>query len=91
VSLIKNGALKNRIAARFRLEQQQIDPKSLLSYSNLLSLISKILFVKLNTSIHNVNKKYFLISLSSQKSRFILVKYLDKYPLFTSKFLNYRD
>ena len=35
--------------------------------------------------------EYFLISLSSQKSRVILVKYLDKYPLFTTKFLNYKD
>ena len=91
ISLIKNGALKDRIAARFRLEQQKIDPKSLLSYSNLFSLISKSLLVNLTTSTHNINKKYFLISLSSQKARLILVEYLDKYPLFTSKFLNYKD
>jgi len=91
VSLIKNGALKDRVAARFRLEQQKIDSKSLLSYSDLFSLISKSLFVNLTTSIHNKNKEYFLISLSSKKARLILVKYLDLYPLFTSKYLNYKD
>jgi hypothetical protein len=91
VSLIKNGALKNRVAARFRLEQQKIDPKSLLSYSNLFSLISQSLLVNLTASTHNVNKKYFLINISSQKARLILVDYLDKYPLFTSKYLNYKD
>lgn len=91
VSLIKNGALKDRVAARFRLEQQMIDPKSLLYYSDLFLLISKSLLVNLTISTHNVTNKYFLISLSSQKARLILVEYLDKYPLFTSKFLNYKD
>jgi LAGLIDADG endonuclease/Cytochrome C and Quinol oxidase polypeptide I len=91
VSLIKNGALKDRVAARFRLEQQKIDPKSLLSYSDLFSIISKSLLINLTTSIHNINKEYFLISLSSQQARLNLVEYLDKYPLFTSKFLNYKD
>jgi len=91
VSLIKNGALKNRIAARFRLEQKIIDNKSLFSNSNLLSLISKTFFVNLTISTHNKKKEYFLISISSQKARLILVDYLDKHPLFTSKFLNYKD
>jgi hypothetical protein len=91
VSLIKNGALQNRVMARFRLEQQKIDSKSLLSYSDLFLLISKSLLVNLTTSIHNKNKEYFLISLSSQQARLNLVKYLNKYPLFTSKFLNYKD
>ena len=37
------------------------------------------------------NKEYFLISLSSKKARVNLVNYLDKYTLFSSKFLNYID
>lgn len=91
VSLVNKGSKKNRVAARFRLEQQKIDTKSQLSYLNLLSLISNSLLIQLRTSIHNVDKEYFLISLSSQKSRDNLVEYLDKYPLFSSKLLNYID
>lgn len=91
VSLVNKGSKKNLVAARFRLEQQKIDTKSQLSYLTLLSLISNSLLIQLRTSIHNVDKEYFLISLSSQKSREKLVEYLDKYPLFTSKLLNYKD
>ena len=39
VSLAKNGSLKDRVAARFRLEQQQVDFKSQMSYFNLFSII----------------------------------------------------
>ncbi len=91
VSLVKKGAKKNRVAARFRLEQAQIDAKSQMSYFNLFSLISASLLIRLGISIHNENKEYFLISLSSQKARDNLVNYLDKYTLFSSKLLNYRD
>lgn len=94
ISLVKNGALKNRIAARFRLEQQKIDTKSSLSYFDLMNDISKTLLVSLSTSIHGrtaVNKEYFLISVSSEKSRLELVNYLNKYPLFTGKILDYKN
>jgi len=91
VSLIKNGSKKNRVAARFRLEQQKIDTKSQMSYFNLFSLISTSLLIKLGISIHNGDKEYYLISLSSQKARANLVDYLDKYTLFSSKLLNYKD
>lgn len=93
VSLIKNGASKNRVAARFRLEQQKIDIAggSSLSYLDLFTTISKSLSITLTTSIHNGNKEYYLINLSSQKSRSILVKYLNNYQLFTSKLLNFKD
>ena len=91
VSLVKNGSKKNRVAARFRLEQQKIDTKSQMSYFDLFSLISNSLLIQLRISIHNENKEYFLISLSSQKARANLVNYLDKYTLFSSKLLNYID
>lgn len=139
VSLVKNGATKDRVAARFRLEQALVDSKSQMSYFNLFSLISTSLLIRLAVSNHknktipfsqlprsfvssqqpslpdpvSFNKKkeyrknrkeregnetkegavreYFLISLSSQKARANLVDYLDSYPLFSSKFLNYKD
>jgi LAGLIDADG endonuclease len=62
-----------------------------MSYFNLFSLISISLLVRLGESIHNDNKKYFLISLSSQNARANLVDYLNKYTLFSSKLLNFND
>lgn len=62
-----------------------------MSYFNLFSLISTSLLIRLGISIHNENKEYFLINLSSQKARGNLVVYLDKFSLFSSKLLNYRD
>ena len=91
VSQVKYGALKDRVSARFRLEQQQIDPKSNLSNFEFFSLISTSLLTRLTKSKHNGDKEYFLISLSSQKARVNLVNYLDRFPLFTSKLLNYKD
>lgn len=79
------------IRARFRLEQQKIDAKSQMSNLNFFLLISTSLLIQLKISIHNENKEYFLISLSSQKARANLVDYLDKYTLFSSKLLNYID
>jgi len=101
VSLVKHGALKDRVAARFRLEQSQFDFKSQMSNLNLFTLISKSLLVKLALSKHSSlglrpaikgrdKKEYYLISLSSQKARVQLVDYLYNYSLFSSKLLNYK-
>lgn len=91
ISLIETGAIKNRIAARYRLEQRITDPKTCQSYENVLNLIAFNFGISLSTSIHNKNIKYYLISISSSNSRLLLVNYFEKYPLFSSKLLNYND
>ncbi len=91
ISLIETGALKNRVAARFRIEQRMFDPNTGESYFNIMQSISIVLGVTLTTSIHNKDIEYWHISLSSLKARIILVNYLNKYLLFSSKLLNYRD
>lgn len=91
VSLMILGALKNRVAAQFRIEQSIIDSKSQLTYFGLFSIIATSLLVNLTFSTHNKSVKYFLINLSSEKSRIIMINYLNKYPLFSSKFLNYES
>lgn len=68
-----------------------MDSKSNFSYFSLFSLISTSLLIRLALSNHNNNIEYFLICVTSQKSRAILVDYLDKYPIYSSKLLNYRD
>lgn len=91
ISLIEFGALKNRVAARFRLEQRMYDPNTGESYQGIMMSIATALGVTLTTSIHNDNIQYWHISLSSLKARIILVNYLNEYLLFSSKLLNYID
>lgn len=91
VSLIETGAIKNRIAARYRLEQRMIDPETNESYKSVLNLIGLGFGVSLGTTVHNKNINYYIISISSSKSRLLLVDYFNKYPLFSSKRLNYND
>lgn len=90
VSLIQNGASKDRVSARLRLEQRMIDPNTGDSYFDVLSLIAASLGVTLKTSTHN-DVMYYLIEASSVKSRVLVVNYFSLFPLFSSKHLNYLD
>lgn len=79
------------MSARLRLEQRKVDPYTGLSYLNAITSIAKALGVSLKSSRHNGNVEYFLISASSTKSRVIIVNYFTRFPLFSSKRLNYLD
>lgn len=91
VSQTSGGSSKNRVSARLRLEQHKVDPNTGVSYLNVMTSIATTLGVSLKISIHNGHVKYFLISASSTKSRLIIVNYFTKFPLFSSKRLNYLD
>ena len=91
VSQTSDGSTKNRVSARMRLEQRKVDPKTGLSYLNVMMSIATALGVSLKNSTHNESVEYFLISASSTKSRLIIVNYFTRFPLFTSKRLNYLD
>lgn len=82
---------KNSVSVRFRIEQRIQDPVTGESYENIFKVISETLGVTLGISTHNDNIEYFIISLSSVKSRKILVDYLNLYPLLSSKLMNYND
>lgn len=84
------GHAKDRVEARFRLEQRMADPNTGDSYGPVLTLITDALGVKLNTIAHG-GTSYYIIALTSPAKAAILINYLDNYPLFTSKFLNYSD
>jgi hypothetical protein len=88
VSQVALGAKKTRVAARFRLEQSIIDKKSNVSNYELFSKISKELGVSLKKSIHH-DIQYFCITVSSAKTRPILNDYLSRYPLKSSKYLDF--
>lgn len=86
-----DGTGKDRIAIRMRLEQRKLDPVTNVSYEPVLSAIASALGVALGTSIHNQDVEYYLIAVSSPAKLATLINYLDKYPLFSSKRMNYND
>lgn len=91
VSQISSSAAKNRVAARFRIEQRLVDSYSNLPYESIMTKIASALNTNLNLSMHNQGIKYWSIEASSTLSRAILVNYLSTFTLFSSKYLNYCD
>ena len=89
-----------RVLCRFRLVQRMEYPISSLvvhtefdqSYRLIMSCIANYLCVKLNLRKQlKSGRTYYIISASSVKSKKILRAYHEKYPLLTSKFLDYLD
>ncbi len=88
----KTEKSKRRIACRFSLEQRMVDPKSKLTYEKLFLSIAKFLITKLNVRIQTVsNRQYYIVSASSLKSIPVILEYFSNYPLFSSKYLDYKD
>lgn len=90
VSLVNNGALKDRVAARLRIDQRMLDPQTHASYFDIMSSIATSLGVTLKTVLRR-HGEYYQISATSTKSRAIIASYFAQYPLFSSKHLNYLD
>lgn len=83
---------ERRIACRFTLEQRMVEPTSKETYENLFMLIAKFLQTKLNVRKQSVsNRQYYIISVSSFKNIPVLLQYLSVYPLFSSKYLDFKD
>lgn len=91
MSQTSTGSIKNRVSARLRLEQRLRDPKTNVSYSHIMGMIATALGTTLSISTHNGGVKYFLIAASSSKARAIIANYFTKFPLFSSKRLNFQD
>lgn len=86
-----DGTGKDRVEVRMRLEQRQTDPVTGMSYKPVLDAIATALGVSLGTSTHHGNMQYFIIAVTSPAKLSVLVNYLDKYPLFSGKRMNYND
>ena len=83
---------KRRIACRFTLEQRMIDPISKITYENLFIKIANFLQTKLNVRNQSIsNRQYYIISVSSLKNLPIILEYLLKHSLFSSKYLDFKD
>ena len=76
----------------FSIEQRTMYPKTNQSYEHIFNLIAKFLWVKLRIRKHkNTTNNYYLIVMTSAKSKKKLRAYLDKYPLLSAKSFNYKD
>ena len=88
----ENGAKKRKISCRLRLEQKMFDPISKDSYEFILKDIAK--FLSCNLKIRkqkSTNNEHFNITASSRKSLLIIINYLNKFPLYSSKYLDLKD
>ena len=81
-----------QIICKFSLEQRMIYPKTKESYFKILNNICIFLNVKLSVR-NRIDKKnsYYQIRVENQNSTKILIDYLNKYPLLSSKYLDYLD
>lgn len=79
---------KFRIASELRIEQRMIDPISLVSYNELFSRIALFFKTKISLTNHN-NINYYMVRVSNKVSLKIVINYLDKYSLYSSKYLDY--
>lgn len=89
---VENNAKKSKISCRLRIEQRMLDPITGNSYFNVLTDISKFFQCNLLNRIQkSTGNEYYILSASSKNSTEILLNYLDKHCLFSSKYLDYRD
>ena len=80
----------NQIICKFNLEQRMIYPKTQESFFTILNKIC--LFFNVKLAVRNraqINKSYYVIRVENQKSNQILIYYLNKYPLLSSKHLDF--
>jgi hypothetical protein len=89
---LENNAKKRKVSCRLRIEQIMLDPVTKISYFSVLNQIAKILGCKLLSRKQlSTNNEYYTLAASSRKSLLVIVNYLELYPLFSSKYLDYKD
>lgn len=89
---LENNAKKRKISCRLRIEQRMYDPISKKSYYDVLTEISK--FLNCNLKIRkqiSTGNQYFIIAASSRLSLKIILTYFKSFPLYSSKYLDYKD
>lgn len=91
--LTKKVLTKARIEVRFVLEQRKVYPYNNESYKPIMEKIQSFFEIKreLRSSIHNIDKSYWIIEVTSLNKLSFLVKYLNSYPLLTCKQNDFED
>jgi hypothetical protein len=68
------------------------EPISKNSYFDVLTEISALLNCNLNTRKQiSTGNEYFIITASSRKSLLTITTYFKSFPLYSSKYLDYKD
>lgn len=81
-----------QIQCKFSLEQPMIYPKTKESFKPILSQICQSFNVNLNIRTrYNYKNSYYIIKIENKKSVRLLIDYLDSYPLFSSKYLDFKE
>lgn len=84
-----SGAKKRKISCRLRIEQRVLDPITSVSYFDILNQIC--LFLNCNLLTKTKHGDYYTVYASNEKSLRIILDYFNKYPLYSSKYLDYMD
>jgi hypothetical protein len=86
------GYSEKQIICKFNLEQRMIYLKTLESYYTILSQICLFLNVKLAVRDRsNHTNPIYIIRVENQASVQLLIDYLNKYPLLSSKRMDFKD
>lgn len=89
---VENGAKKSKISCRLRIEQRMFYPVTNVSYLEVLTEIAKFFNCNLLTRKQkSTGNEYYVITANSKISLSIVIEYLEKYSLYTSKYLDYKD
>ena len=89
---LEDNAKKRKISCRLRIEQRMLDPITNESYFKVLTDISNFFNCSLLTRKQkSTGNEYYTLTASSKISLEIIVNYLEKYPLFSSKHLDHND
>lgn len=80
------------VTCRFFIAQRMVDQQTGMSYHDVCFQIAQFLHVRLNTNfVTAVQKSYYVVSMSSKKSKAVLKDYLSRYPLLGSKLFDFKD
>ena len=89
---LEDGAKKRKISCRLRIEQRMFEPISKKSYFDVLTEISTLLNCNLNTRKQtSTDNEYFIVAASSRKSLLTILTYFKSFPLYSYKYLDYKD
>ena len=89
---VENNAKKRKISCRLRIEQRKLDPITGNSYISVLTSITEFFNCSLLTRKQkSTGNEYYILTGSSKVSLGIIIKYLEVYPLLSSKYLDYLD